>query len=342
MGKYLVGTRFYVYPDDSDLPLVIRLKKESVNELSFVCGGTIECLSQSQVENMDLSYTWDIGGKNEYGDIFYRHVHIAGIDFHQKWTPISDDTGLYVLYEIEKVHCSITVRNLEENFIKLNPDGFITVSNIFYKTDADPNGFDVLVTLHVGNDRTPFAICRQDVVDIYNYRTDGAAIPIGTSISRATCPKNIDLMSFMYSEKVKDFKASAFYIDDDLRSMMKYIGSLNRYNATIHKLHDKYEGTQMRGCSNNLFELLEDKHFIGEFKIANKLRTWPFYIDLDNDELSPEMVDEFNKLCRTNAKAVEYLPYSRELDINALGDKCRIATCIAGEGKQCLMAFIFK
>ena len=342
MNKYLPGTRFYSYPDNSDLPLVIRLKKESINELSFICGGVTECLNQSQIEHMGGSDDWRMSGENEYGDIFWRHVHIAGMNFYQKWVPASDDTKMYVLYEVEKIHCSIETKNLEKYFIKLSPDGFITVSNIFYKTDADPNGFDVLVTLHVGNDRTPFAICRQDVVDVFNYKTDGSTIPIGTSVSRATCPKNLDLMNFMYSERVKDFKASAYYADDDLRSMMKYIGSLNRYNATLHKLHDKYEGSQMKGCSNNLFELLEDKHFIGEFKIANKIRTWPFYIDLDNDELSDDAVGEFNKLFNTKARAIEYLPYSREIDLNALGDNCRTVLCTAGEGKHCLMEFIFK
>ena len=51
-GKFLVGTRFYRFPTKTDIPDIIRLKKQEGETLFFDDGGYYTTLTNEEFQNM--------------------------------------------------------------------------------------------------------------------------------------------------------------------------------------------------------------------------------------------------------------------------------------------------
>lgn len=323
--KYMAGTKFYYYPDKhSNVPLVIRLKKEAVSFLSFVCGGTVEVIDRATYDLIKKDDNWaeDAGGN------LYRYNAIIS---PQKWTLIglNDDEAEYRTYHVEKMYIKLTNDQLKERFTKLAPDGFITISNIYYKNNQSPDGedMDVLITVHRRNERTPFAFCRQNAIDVFNYDQASNTIPIGLVISRETCPKNIDIEAMMAADRVEDFKAACFYLDDDMDTILSYLGSLNKYNTTIKKLEEKYATSMYTGCAKSVTELVTKKYLFGEVRLATRVKSWAYPISKSRDSFNDHELSELGRLYDINTSECYYVPYSRAIDFSKLDGRYTLMAC---------------
>lgn len=341
--KYMVGTKFYYYPDEySSVPLVIRLKKQNASSLSFVCGGTTEVIDKATYEFIKKDKNWfedDKGNLHRINDPFDTT--------EQKWTliGINDDEAEYRTYSVEKYYIKLTEDQLKERFTKLTADGFITISNIFYKNNTVKDGedMDVLITIHRRNKRTPFAICRQNAIDVFNYDQASNTIPIGLVISRETCPKNIDIEALMVADNIKDFKAACFYIDDDMPTILSYLGSLNKYDDTIKKLGERYSTSLYTGCAKSVKQLVTDKYLFGEFRLASKVRSWVFPLDKNRDSFNDHELSELSRLYDISTSECYYIPYSRNIDFSKLDGRYSLMACRFDDdpANQFVMVFVY-
>lgn len=322
MEKFMIGTKFYRI-GESGIPEIIRLKKQEENVLYFNTGGYNVYLTQDEKKKMhDALELKPNGGKN-----FSRFINFFGNWIEQAWTMMSDtEDGDYVKFKVENIGVSMTVQELKDNYIKLVPDAFMTISNITYPiNDEKETGFDVMVTLNRFEENVPEVICRQDSVDIFRFSNSQLAIPIGISIPKIACPQNMNYLDFLYSKECKNFKSTAVYLDDSLDTVLKYFGSLNKYDNTMRKLKEKYKNTRMMGCNSSVRELLIKTGFYADFQTVFGTYNFPFSIDTSRSEFNASELRLLNSVINnSNNKVIteaHYCPYDRGINIEELETK---------------------
>ena len=318
--KFMIGTKFYKY-DKSCVPVIIRLKKQDANVLYFNMGGYTTYLTQDEIIDM-LKY---VEFRHDTPKTWYRTIDYFGHEVEQKWTQLSESNeDKFVKFKIEDTFVKMSIDELKNNYIKLMPDGFFTISNVSYTIkDSEEKGFDVLITAHKPGDNIPSIICRQDCMNVFQVSNNTYAIPMGISIPREACPKNMNYLEFMTSEECANFKSIAFYIDDDIDTILRYIGSLNKYNDTMKKLYNKYQYTRFKECRQSVKELINTTGFIEDLKSMFGIFNFPFGLDMNRSELNETELMMVNKLVKPNSAKqfieANYCPFDKAIDTDELG-----------------------
>lgn len=326
--KFLVGTKFYRHIGDSPVPDVIRLKKQEGDTLFFSDGGYTTTITKEEYRSMikagDLYHDHDME--------FIRRFSYFGTDIRQKWELLSDDfteatsNYEYLRFKVSNIGMKMSINELKKNYVRLIPDGFFTISNAQYPiNNGADTGFDVMCTLHRKNENTPSLICRQDIIDVFTFTNSENIVPIGLSVSKRTCPKNMDFSVFMYSTKAETFKCTAVYLDDSINTILKFVSPLGKYNATMRKLFDKYSGTKFVGCQSNIYDLLVKTGFYEGFKEVFGILTYPFKLDPSRYTFTEGETKLFNSHIRLpgkkSLKNLVYFPYDRGIDTDRIGSR---------------------
>ena len=124
MGNFMIGTKFYRI-GASGVPEIIRLKKQKGNVLFFNTGDYNTYLTQEEKDSMIEAFEL----KANKDKSFTRLIDFFGNCIEQNWKVISDsDTGDYIKFKVENIGISMTSEELKENYTRLIPDGFITIS----------------------------------------------------------------------------------------------------------------------------------------------------------------------------------------------------------------------
>ena len=322
-GKFLVGTRFYRFPTKTDIPDIIRLKKQEGETLFFDDGGYYTTLTNEEFQNM-LS-TEDL--VKVKGKRYCRTFDYFGSPIKQTWEmdPYSNPEDLFIRFKVCIVGVKMSIKELRKAYVRLTPDGFFTISNVDYPiNNSKERGFDVLCTLNLSSNTEPYVVCRQDTVDVFKFTNDNKMIPIGLSVSRESCPRNMDFNVFLYSDNVYDFKTTAVYMEDSLKDVLKYVSPLTKYDATMKKLYDRYKNTAMTGCFDNVYDLLLKNGFYEDFKRAFGVWTYPFDIDLTRCNLNEQEENMLNAAIKLkNGRRmvnVVYCPFERGMDLKKYND----------------------
>lgn len=141
----------------------------------------------------------------------------------------------------------IDVRDLEDAYTMLNPDGYVTfnIVTIGNKEDGKPVQ-DVVVTLHrlkdlnTGN-KVPYAVCRQNVINTYStvimkHSTDWE---VGMTMSVETIPEGIDYNIMTACNTCDKVIAVAAYLDDNLEDILGLVKpkDLHEYDFVLNELY---------------------------------------------------------------------------------------------------------
>lgn len=319
--KFMIGTVFYKVPE-SYIPIRLRLKKQDGNILYFNMGGYTTYLTQDEI----MSMLKNIEFRHDTPKTWYRTINYFGTEIDQKWTQLSEsDEDKYVKFKIEDTFVKMTVDELKNNhYVRLMPDGFFTISNVTYPQEkSKEKGFDVLITVHKPGERVPDIICRQDCMDVFHVSNNTYAIPMGISIPKDACPKNMNYLDFMYSDECNNFKSVAIYVDDDIDTILRYVGSLNKYNDTIKKLYNKYQHTRFKECTQSVKELIAKTGFAEDLKSMFGIFNFPFGLDMNRSELNDKELLLVNKLVKPNSDKqfieANYCPFDKAINTHELG-----------------------
>ena len=327
---FMIGTKFYRHIGKTEVPDIIRLKKQENNTLYFNNGAYEATITKKELYELIFSEEFI---EFETDKKFFRIFDYFGTQVKQTWELVSEiDNRIddidhdFVKFKVENIGLKMTVDELKKNYTRLIPDGFITISNIDYLVnEGKERGFDVLITLNKEKDTVPSVICRQDVIDVFQYHNDSSYIPIGLSISRKACPNNMDYSAFMYAENIKNFKAVAVYLDDSINTVLKYVGGLSRYNSTMQKLKQKYRNTRMMGCNDNIYDLLLKTSFPADFYDTFGVISYPFALDMSRSVMNEQETRMINSILRPESLSkmtnIVYCPYDRGIDISKIDSK---------------------
>ena len=258
---------------------------------------------------------------------WYRYINFFGTEVEQKWTMLSEnDEDKFVKFKVDDTFVKMTIDELKFNYTRLMPDGFFTISNVTYPMkDSEKKGFDVMVTVHKPGEKVPSIICRQDCADVFHVSSSEYRIPMGVSIPEEACPKNMNYLDFMYSDECKNFKSVAIYCDDSLDTILRYVGSLNKYNTTMKRLYEKYKYSRFTGCKQNIVELLNSTGFVEDLKSVFGIFNFPFGLDLNRSEMNNIEITMLNKLVKPNSSKqiieANYCPFDKAINTDDLGIK---------------------
>lgn len=320
--SFMIGTKFYRNVDDTSVPEVIRLKKQENDVLYFNNGGYSITLVNEDFREMIASNSLVLDKGNKY----FREFKYFGNDLKQLWIMENDPSDFFVKFTVENIGYKMSIDELKKNYTRLIPDGFFTISNIDYPINYNKDrGFDVLCTLNKGKNTVPDVICRQDIIDVFRFSNDSKYVPIGVSVPRKACPSNMDYQTFMYAENINDFRAVAFYIGDSIDSILKYASPINRYNATMKKLHKKYKDSKMVGCNTTVRDLMVKTGFHQDLFEVMGITPYPFAIDLSRATMTEREEMLLNKIIGVGDKShianVVYAPYDKTVDIDKIDSK---------------------
>lgn len=240
----------------------------------------------------------------------------------------------------------IAIKNMLDNYTKLNNDGIVSFSIAhLHKLD------DIMIMFMKQKDLeqgvgTPYAVCRQCVTDIFHYAFSKRDKDyFGLSISQDSCPANVDFNNFLACEGVSKQVNIAYYIGDklsDILSLFKH----DDYNFVLDSLfkdhckhassgisfiyRDYLERTNLDGYVRTLESLLESNNF--EYDIQSAFNIIPMNVDFSGDEtgkidltdgaeLSEDARCKLSFILRKNINRTLVLKYDKDIDLEALSHR---------------------
>ena len=206
----------------------------------------------------------------------------------------------------------ILVKDTEINdeYVTLKEDGIVGFSVLQCEKK------DVMVTIHRkedANDPIPFALCRQDVVDIfkmYSNPPQSGYAWAGISVNRNNCPAEMKMEDFMLCDDILRTEFINIYLDDTLDDILNLV-FLDRYNNILARLKKFREGSNIIGNCSTLRELLETHNFMYDFHEAFGITEVPFLINNDTKHL---LIDIIGQMIQKVVREVYIIPYDKTIN----------------------------
>ena len=202
---------------------------------------------------------------------------------------------------------------VHKNFIKLNPDGYITCAIV--KGEVS----DVMVCLHKVEkqdgatntdvaDVLPHVVCRQDVIDIFKMANDQTSVFSGCSVSRKSCPPQIPLQNFMQCDEITYTQMASVYLDDTLDDILSFF-FLQRFDKILAARAEKHRKEGHDNVKDNFYtlhDLLKGKEFMYDFHETFDITEVPFPIKNGVEHLLADIVSQLIQKVVTNVYITEY------------------------------------
>lgn len=247
-----------------------------------------------------------------------------------------DTEGTKLIFDIE---------TLNEKFIVIRPQACIQfIIGEGSGEKSNENIEDVLVMLYRRAEidtksKLPFGVCRQTITDFFAtaLNQDPSYQYIGMSLTANSIPEGVRMEDVLTCNKIIEQYAIAAYMDDNLNTMISFLGSKarKRLDAVIHNAHcniDRYNKRiddmikrgednipyKLLGCSRDLKSLLDDNNFMLDFLMgfgiyAVKLDIKSIYTS-DGTSVPVTMLPSLSFLVTENIISGEILKYSHDID----------------------------
>lgn len=230
----------------------------------------------------------------------------------------------FVLKDENGTRIKVSAKELQSDYIKLIADGIITLSIVTLQNHTQ----DVVLTLHRmkdidQRDDTPWVICRQSIFDIFtnlvNHEEDVQYA--GLSISRESCPPDIEFKECSACESVIKCTLTDVYMDDTFEDIMSLL-DVSKANDVLRDLAKHNEGS-IRGWSANVRELLLSTRFMYDFLRAFDIYPLNFTITVNEEDhtIPVEQVEQIEDIIKSKINAIMVVPYSKEIDLKEINQK---------------------
>ncbi len=230
---------------------------------------------------------------------------------------------------------SISAEDLSYDYTKLSPDGFIT----FNIVSVGKSMRDVMVTFNrtkdfEAGDQESYAVCRQGTNDIFAQQYQQEQEYTGISISKDTCPANVEFINFLACDGCEESIAVAYYIGDKIKDILALI-KLKNYDIVLQNMFTercKYKAKDYKpafnkymqlnsidGYSKSVEELLKVNNF--SYDIYRGFDIIPFNLDLAmciNNALDPVALETLKlMICKDITKSI-VIPYDKSINLSTI------------------------
>lgn len=200
----------------------------------------------------------------------------------------------------------------------LRPDAILSVSTLV--TAKEP---DVMVVLGKPNDPSKTAVCRQGVFDFFSnnirkYDTD--PYYVGVSVSRNTCPANINFEMVLVCDEMTSNRFMYVYLDDTLDDILSLFNS-KRYDSILANMalnRTFINDHKTIGYCSTLRELLTHNNFMYDFRQMFDIMDLPYAIDEEAEGLSIDNILFMENELKVNIMETYLIRYTREIDLRTI------------------------
>lgn len=232
-------------------------------------------------------------------------------------------TDKYLLKKLnDDTTCIVDHHYAHNDLIKLNEDGIVSFNVLSGERK------DVMVCIHRKNefeDPVPFAICRQDVVDIFKMYTDppkkGTAYA-GISVNKRNCPAEMKMEDFMLCDDVLYTKFVHVYLEDTLDDILGSL-YLGRFDKVLKDLEKYRRGSNIYGYQDNVRDLLVYHNFMYDFHEAFNVIEVPFPIVNEAKDLLKDVIGQIEQKVISE---VYIMPYSKMINLSEFARPYKLIT----------------
>ena len=313
--------------------------------------GMTECVMiQSDIEDKNKRVYKD--GFRMLGNQYFRYINDDDVELirvvktkNASTVSILDGDG-----EVSEMNTTY----IQDNYELLSPDGLLTIA--VADMGLNSNGHtveDVVVCVYRRNemelgDYSPYVVCRQNITDFFaNYLCRGEEnLMCGVSVSKTSCPDNIDWEDIRACNDIRDSIAINFYIEDNVDSIIAMVRSnkMKVYNRVLQSCYDehvkvfntpqnnarKLAGLPIDGYCTTLEELLRVNNFQYDLDSAYNILAIDCVIDevkekeVDNElfvdyyKLPDIIVEQLCKIFKQNITETIVVEYTHEISLEQL------------------------
>lgn len=221
----------------------------------------------------------------------------------------------------------ISEDEIENKWIKLNPDGIVVFSTVISKDNQGEDVPDIMVNLHrIDKDsggmieKYPFCSCRQAVIDIFALLQDNTRYIAGMCMSQKTCPPELDYRSVLAYEKMTRYMSVAIYMDDHLSDILGLFNN-RPYNDRLALIKSR-DKTGIQGYQTDLYAFLHENYFMLDFHQAFNIHEIPFNeLDFEDDATNRVITDYI--IANTQEVPIKLypIPYTKYIDLHDIKRK---------------------
>ena len=261
------------------------------------------------------------------GTWFYRSVDKDNFDLIRLERIKNEDCFVFTRDRNYRDKFKLTKEEFDQ-YTMINPHGYFTATTVV----LDSGLKDVICTLHrasdINNDDSiPYAVCRQSILDIFANlakREDDTNVYIGLSMSKDTCPPDIDYVVMLLAKETLHSSAMAVYLDDSIDDIMHYIPT-SRYNEVLMNMPqlqlDPSIGHQSVGHCFTLRQLLDYTEFIYDFKSGFGVQLLDTTLELNEDGImSEESIDAIQNALGFILYDPFGIEYGYDIDFNTIAN----------------------
>lgn len=227
---------------------------------------------------------------------------------------------------LDGVEFKISKEDLNNYYTLIKPHGSIFINVV----KLHNNTFDVIVSLFREEDKNtdgiPYAVCRQNIHDFLTknvtniQRSHNPFLEdvnhVGLSLSKDTCPLNVDYSIMVACDKLEYTQEICIYINDSLDDILKLVNKKNKIDDIIKSLNNDCKVMNIHGCSKDLKSLLVDNLFMQDFKNGFKIYEVDSEIEYDKEFiLNPEQTIFIENILKTKIELAFIIKYNFDIDL---------------------------
>lgn len=251
------------------------------------------------------------------------------------------DNAIKAFSETQNKKITITKDTLINDYTKLNPDGFIYF-NIAKIRDLE----DVLITVFTREDiekgdERPYSVCRQNITDFFANSISPDMQYCGMNVTRDTLPVDVKMESILMCDTIESYEALAFYITDNLDTILSFVKT-KEYDNILYTLlldHVKYKFKDLGkkyymdlirnrntidGYCKGIKDLLIFNNFMYDLRTAFNIYSLDIDLSMDNEygflsTVNRQVIERI--LCKnivSGSNGSLIIRYNKDIDIDEI------------------------
>lgn len=249
------------------------------------------------------------------------------------------NSNLVVMKSMETgINENVSFDYIADEYILLTPVGYVG----FNIVDMNDNTQDIIVSISrlsdmENNISTPYAVCRQCIVDFMYQQINPNSEMVGMSVSKDTCPANVNYENMLICNEVKDGTVVAVYLDYTLDYILSFIKQkdFNNILSSIYSDHAMFmkekfgqigydqviQKNHHNGYCKDLKTLLDINNFMYDFYRAFNIYNIKFtnLEEREGKSLNTEEVKILSDILCKNIDSTLIVKYNYDIDLKNIG-----------------------
>lgn len=275
---------------------------------------------------------------------FFRELDDGNIECIRliKYYKLGNDETIKLINVNTKEDIVCSPRDLKK-YKPLQPVGMLMINGVSLEGNQDVIVASYLLDRIEARDTRPFAVCRQNITDVYYNLLikDESDMIAGLSMNILNIPQGFDYGLMLVSDEILYSDTFMIYKDDTVEELLKFFEEYiekydNILSSTYSKVCEEHPdalwSNEYKGWCKSLLTLLKENNYQSDLDEMMGITTVEFEIEpyLKNEKIREDSEEEYitivedlkywlSYLYKLNINKVYVLPYDNDIDFDDLG-----------------------